>query len=88
MNLLPLKPNGGVGINSPPRICIHTYLSEAFWVDFIKFLKDNSKVFDWSYDNMLGISLDVIYHKRYEAMKTKVDKLRTFGFIRNVDYPI
>ncbi|CAL8117035.1 unnamed protein product [Prunus armeniaca] len=90
------------------QVRIGTSLSPSLRTDFLAFLRDNSEVFAWSYNDMPGISLDVISHKlnishsfkpvrqkrrshdakRYEAMKTEVDKLQAIGFIRDVTYPI
>ena len=52
-------------------------------------------MFSWSHEEMPSIDLDhkviqqnrrVFASKRYEAMKTNVDKLLKVDFIKNVDY--
>ncbi|KAM1385788.1 hypothetical protein ACFX2I_032055 [Malus domestica] len=53
----------------------------------------NTKVFAWSYEDMPGISPDIICHrlsidpKTKPAMKAEVEKLKGIGFIHEVNYP-
>ncbi|CAL8168816.1 unnamed protein product [Prunus armeniaca] len=94
--------------NIPDRqVRIGTSLSQELRSDLVPFLRLNSEVFAWSYNDMPGISPEIISHRlsinpavrpvrqkrraydpeRYEAMKAKVDKLTSIGFIKEVDYP-
>ncbi|BFG35230.1 hypothetical protein CerSpe_215040 [Prunus speciosa] len=92
-------------------VCLHDDLPDwqvrigTFLIDFLRL---NSEVFAWSYNDMPGISPEIISHRlsinpavrpvrqkrrafdpeRYEAMKTEVEKLRSIGFIKEVDYPM
>ncbi|KAM1100354.1 hypothetical protein ACFX2B_006762 [Malus domestica] len=86
---------------------IGTTLSPPIRLALISFLQENTKVFAWSYEDMPGISLDIICHRlsidpetklvrqkrisydaeRYEVMKAEVEKLKSIGFIREVNYP-
>ncbi|XP_068331440.1 uncharacterized protein [Pyrus communis] len=86
---------------------IGTTLSPPIRLALIFFLQENTKVFAWLYEDMPGISLDIICHhlsidpktkpvrqkrrsydaKRYEAMKVEVEKLKSIGFIHEVNYP-
>ncbi|KAM2007334.1 hypothetical protein ACFX15_002257 [Malus domestica] len=86
---------------------IGTTLSPLIRLALISFLQENTEVFAWSYENMLGISPDIICHRlsidpktklvrqkrrsydaeRYEAIKTKVEKLKGIGFVREANYP-
>ncbi|CAL2277612.1 unnamed protein product [Prunus armeniaca] len=45
------------------QVRIGTSLSPSLRTDFITFLRANSEVFAWSYNDMPGISPDVISHK-------------------------
>ncbi|CAL2277495.1 unnamed protein product [Prunus armeniaca] len=89
------------------QVRIGTSLPPELHSDLFAFLRLNSVVFTWSYNDMPGISLDIISHRlsinptvrpirqkcraydpeQYEAMRAKVDKLSTIGFIKEVDYP-
>ncbi|KAM1969386.1 hypothetical protein ACFX16_016606 [Malus domestica] len=40
---------------------IGTTLSPPIWLALISFLQENIEVFAWSYEDMLGISPDIIY---------------------------
>ncbi|KAM1328947.1 hypothetical protein ACFX2F_013160 [Malus domestica] len=86
---------------------IGTTLSPLIWLALISFLQENTEVFAWSYEDMLGIFPDIIYHRlsidpktkpvrqkrrsydaeRYEVMKAEVEKLKSIGFIGEVNYP-
>lgn len=48
-----------------PEWCVKigTTLTSSLRAEFIQFLRHHSKVFAWSYDDMPGISLEVISHK-------------------------
>ncbi|CAL8175002.1 unnamed protein product [Prunus armeniaca] len=89
------------------QVRIGTSLPPELRSDLFAFLRLNSVVFVWSYNDMPGISPDIISHRlsinptvrpvrqkccaydpeQYEAMRAKVDKLSTIGFIKEVDYP-
>ena len=92
----------------PDRIVkIGTTLSSPIRLALISFLQENTEVFAWSYEDMPGISPDIICHhlsidpktkpvrqkrrsydvERYEAMKAEIEKLKSIGFIREVNYP-
>ncbi|KAM1696120.1 hypothetical protein ACFXTN_027679 [Malus domestica] len=86
---------------------IDTTLSPPIRLAWISFLQENTEVFAWSYEDMSGISPDIICHRlsidpktkpvrqkqrsynaeRYEAMKSEVEKLKSIGFVREVNYP-
>ncbi|KAM2181548.1 hypothetical protein ACFX1Q_032131 [Malus domestica] len=85
---------------------IDTTLSPPIRLALISFLQENTQVFAWSYEDMSGISPDIICHRlsidpktkpmrqkrrsydaeRYEAMKAKVEKLKSIGFVCEVNY--
>ncbi|KAM1083480.1 hypothetical protein ACFX19_022280 [Malus domestica] len=50
---------------------IGTTLSPPIRLTLISFLQENTKVFAWSYEDMLDISLDIIYHRLSINPKTK-----------------
>ncbi|KAM1898060.1 hypothetical protein ACFX14_032463 [Malus domestica] len=50
---------------------IGTTLSPLIWLSLISFLQENTEVFAWSYEDMLGISLDIICHRLSIDPKTK-----------------
>ncbi|CAL2257537.1 unnamed protein product [Prunus armeniaca] len=75
---------------------ISTSLSQELRFDLVAFLRLNSEVFAWSYNDMTGISPDIksVWQKRraydpekYEVMKAEVDKFSNIEFIKEVDYP-
>ncbi|KAM2393054.1 hypothetical protein ACFX1X_036456 [Malus domestica] len=72
---------------------IGTTLSPPIRLSLISFLQENTEVFTWSYEDMPGISPDIICHrlsidpKTKPAMKAEVEKLKGIGFVREVNYP-
>ncbi|TQE12644.1 hypothetical protein C1H46_001856 [Malus baccata] len=48
-----------------------TTLSPLIQLALISFLQENTEVFAWSYEDMLGISPDIIYHRLSIDPKTK-----------------
>ncbi|KAM1774557.1 hypothetical protein ACFX12_043913 [Malus domestica] len=50
---------------------IGTTLSPPIRLSLISFLKENTEVFAWSYEDMPSISLDIIYHRLSIDPKTK-----------------
>ncbi|KAM1120871.1 hypothetical protein ACFX19_002664 [Malus domestica] len=72
---------------------IGTILSPPIRLALISFLQENTEVFAWSYEDMPGISPDIICHrlsidlKTKPAMKAEVEKLKGIGFVRKVNYP-
>ncbi|KAM1192104.1 hypothetical protein ACFX13_012748 [Malus domestica] len=50
---------------------IGTTLSPPIWLSLISFLQENTEVFAWSYEDMPGISLDIIFHRLSIDPKTK-----------------
>ncbi|CAL9019522.1 unnamed protein product, partial [Prunus brigantina] len=77
---------------------IGTALGPDLREQFIGFLRHHAEVFAWSYDDMPGISPDVISHKlsisptckpiKQKPMRTEVDKLKAIGFIKEATYPV
>ncbi|KAM1543934.1 hypothetical protein PS2_013195 [Malus domestica] len=81
-------------VSIPDRMVkIGTTLSPLIRLTLISFLQENTEVFTWSYEDMLGISPDIICHrlsidpKTKPAMKAEVEKLKGIGFVREVNYP-
>ncbi|CAL9019127.1 unnamed protein product [Prunus brigantina] len=62
------------------QVRIGTSLSPSLRSEFISFLRANSEVFAWSYDDMPGISPDVISHKLsiYPSFKPVKQKRRSY----------
>ncbi|CAL8993373.1 unnamed protein product, partial [Prunus brigantina] len=62
------------------QVRIGTSLSPSLRSEFISFLRANSEVFAWSYDDMPGISPDVISHKLsiYPSFKPVRQKRRSY----------
>ncbi|KAM2543211.1 hypothetical protein TB2_022558 [Malus domestica] len=50
---------------------IGTTLSPPIPLALISFLQENTEVFAWSYEDMPGISSDIIYHRLSINLKTK-----------------
>ncbi|KAM0963376.1 hypothetical protein ACFX2A_022852 [Malus domestica] len=50
---------------------IGTTLSPPIWLALISFLQENTEVFTWSYEDMPGISPDIICHRLSIDPKTK-----------------
>ncbi|KAM2780231.1 hypothetical protein COP1_015414 [Malus domestica] len=64
--------NVSISKDYPDRMVkIGTTLSPPIWLALISFLQENTEVFAWSYEDMPGISLDIIYHRLSIDPKTK-----------------
>ncbi|KAM1389680.1 hypothetical protein ACFX2I_017632 [Malus domestica] len=77
---------------------IDTTLSPPIRLALTSFLQENTEVFAWSYEDMPGISPDIICHRlsidpntkpvrQKRRMKVEVEKLKGIGFVREVNYP-